>query len=158
MGEPVTIPEVGTYVGEYYLEDEGKIMMDGTGILTSLEILPNGRPKTIYSGKWKDNKKYEEFQIFYGDGDAVIHIEFVDDEVILKLTPSYSNAFQWSSGEKANENFDFVIRDGKYVPNIKMENAGLRYRENMSLNMDEWYLQHDKPIVQLETENLQETM
>jgi len=66
---PISIPDKGTYIGEYFFED-GMPFMQGYGRLTSFDKNESNGYFDIYEGYWASDEKHGYFDFEYKNGDS----------------------------------------------------------------------------------------
>jgi len=119
--DPIAIPAYGMYIGKYYLYNY-KIMMSGTGMLTSFETDEKTKlPRFIKKGDWKNNKENGYFVILYGNGDVVSSVHMEKGLVLPSLTEERRKGegdivsqYIYSNGQVYEG--DLILKNGKIVP------------------------------------------
>jgi len=119
--DPIKIPGMGMYIGQYYLWRDTPIM-SGTGMLTSFEKdEKTGLPKFIKEGDWKNNKENGYFIILYGNEDVVSSVHMKNGLV----RPSWTEEGRKGEGDLASQytysngqiyQGDLILKNGKIVP------------------------------------------
>ena len=114
--EPINVPEkkgAATYIGEYYLDYRGHLIMQGRGRLVYTEENPANGMHTIYDGYWNENKKHGSMLFEYRNGDNG-DAEFKDDKPVKPNMWQFAPTYNYADGRVYEG--ELVIKDGRAVP------------------------------------------
>jgi hypothetical protein len=112
--EPVNIPGFeGTYIGEYYLDNNGEAIMQGHGRFVYNDENPANGMRTIYNGYWNKNKKHGAIDFEYRNGDNG-YAEFTDDVLDGPDKWHFAPTYNYADGNVYEG--ELVIKNGKAVP------------------------------------------
>jgi hypothetical protein len=114
--EPINVPEkkgAATYIGEFWLDYKGHLIMQGRGRLVYEEENPSTGRHTIYDGYWNKNKKHGMIDFEYMNGDHG-YAEFRNDKLVGPDDWNFAPTYNYADGRVYEG--ELVIKDGRAVP------------------------------------------